>query len=225
MNRRHTLALTGSGIVAALSAMSGPVAASRPDHSLTAVEALIQRHARAVLAEKAAWDEVPSDDDPRRPDVRVQISKLLKGRDADGNDIFEPVWAYDNKRIEQSVNKHRDAVIGMWGHRPGETERLTELYAAKAAEKIATLAALQAEDDRILAEIGYTAAVDKASAALDAVRALEHEILSFVPQTLSAAVRKAQWAIAGAADDGDYYLDGADMQKLVASIAEVGAGS
>lgn len=223
--RRTALALTGSGLVAALATIATTARASSVDSSLAAVEVLIQRHADAVYAGKAAWEAIPSDDDPLRPCVRVQVGKLLKGRDDDGNDIFEPIWAYDDKRIEQSVNRHRDAMIGMWGHRPGETEILTERYAAKVAEKKAALAALQAEDDRILAEIGYTAAMDKASAALDAVRAIEQEILSFVPGTLAAAARQAEWATAGLADEGDYYLDGADMQKLVASIAAAGTVS
>ncbi len=224
-NRRTALALTGSGLVAALTTIATTSKASIHDASLAAVEALIQRHTDAVRAEKAAWDDVPEDDDPRRQHVRVQVGKLLKGRDDDGNDIWDPIWAYNDERIEQSINRHRDAMIGMWGHRPGETERLTDLYATKVTEKKEQLAALRAEDDRILAEIGYTAAEQKASAALDAVRALEHEILSFVPQTLAAAVRQAQWAIAGSEDDGDYYLDGADMQKLVQSIAAAGGVS
>jgi hypothetical protein len=221
--RRTALALTGWGVVAALTTIAATARASSVDPSLAAVEALIQRHAGAVNAGKAAWEAIPSDDDPRRPWVRVQVGRLLTGRDDDGNDIFEPIWAYSDENIEQLINRSRPASLSIGG--PERAAAVNERFDARIAAAKAELAALQAEDDRILAQIGYTAATEKASVALDVVRAIEHEILSFVPGTLAAAARQAEWATAGLADDGDYYLDGADMQKLVASISAAGAVS
>lgn len=217
-NRRTALALTGSGIVAALTSIATTATASTADSSLSDVEAVIQRHADAVIAERAAWDAVPSDDDPRRPHVRVQVGRRLVGRDNDGTDIWQPVWAHNEKHIDHVYAQNLHAFLSATDT-PERKAAVTERIEKRAAAKKAELAALRAEDDRILEEIGFTAAEETATAALDAVRAIEHEILSFVPQTLAAAIRQAQWAVAGTDDSSGYFLDGDDMRALVRSIA------
>lgn len=203
MNRRTALAVTGSALAASLASKSRAAQAAPADASLAELEHLIAAQAEAYQISIAKWDAAAAIEDgpamQAAPERRIQVGRLLGPRDDDGNDTWTPIYVYSNEGIEKHLNQHLDAMLSMWGHGPNGEERKQQIrdrYAQKISQKKAELAAIEADVARIEAECGYAAAEKAAAAASEAIDAIEETIVAFVPGSLAAAARKAEWVVA-----------------------------
>jgi hypothetical protein len=173
-------------------------------------------------ADRLAWQNIPDDDDPRRPQVNVQIGRHLRGHDANtGARIFEPIYAYDSATIEKAYEKNLLTSLSIYGSTPERADRIRRDHAEWASAKKAELAELEAADQRILDEIGYTAALARTETSSTAVKTVEAEIIAFRPASFAAAHRLATWAIAMIADDWSYVYDDHAI-SILESIAVAG---
>lgn len=213
-------ALLGIASIPVTVAPGKALAAKGSDPSLAALEALIARHTELIAAADLAWQQVPKiPESVVLPDARVQVGRRLLGRDDDGNDVYSPIWAMSDERIEEHYARNRSASLSIYGE--AKADEINARFDARIAEKKAELAAIDAEIDRISDEWGLTAAEKAAASASEAIFVLEREIKAFRPQSIAAAARLARWAV----QSHDYYLDRDDLIVVLTSIAGLGGAA
>ncbi len=204
INRRKALAL-----FAAASFIPAVAVAAEPSRLTTLIEA----HRAALELDKAAWEDV-SDfyDSPAgivTPRVRVQVGRLLVGQDDNRENIYEPIFAYDEAEVREHFSRHM-----IW---PSTRDALS----AQLQQKLNELREIEAEVQRINDGSGLTAVMEIARATAARVKAFEAEIMAFVPTTLSEAIELARWTLW--AYDYDYtYVRDHDSSEC-ALLAVLGA--
>lgn len=208
--------LTG---IAASSAMSFPAAAAQHDASLADVEALVAKHAQLVAAEFAAYDAVPDISHVKLPRARVKVGKKLIEKNDDGEDCFEPVWAYSEPEIIEAYTRIQGSMSAVLRD-PAKLAVQTDRWEAAKQEKLAEFRAVAAEKERLLVESGYRPAEDAAVALGWQRHQMELTIVAYRPTSLAAAVRLCAWAAAGS--DDTYWLDEKETKQLLLSIASAG---
>jgi hypothetical protein len=228
ITRRSTITGAAALLVTAGTAHAG----LDTDNSVTALRTLIARYEALCKIADGAWEKADiieaCEAMNSAPRVRVQVGKLLHmTRDENGNDNFDPIYAYSDLEIERKIKPHMDGRLAMcWG--PKKIEQAAAIragYAARIQTKKDELAALQAENDRIEIECGYRAAVDEASDASDACRAALQEIVGFLPSSLATAATLAAWIVWAASNDGVLQVGQDEVSTALASIAKAGAVS
>ncbi len=190
--------------------------------SLDDLERLIAEHKAAALIDEQLWVRVGEIDDSlpdELPMVRVQIARVLLGQNLDGSDAYRPIYAYDDKKIDAHIDDHLDAQLSLCGGNEELKANIRERYAASKARLKQKLADLSAERKKIEDDHGYTAALAAAKAQSDVTRALEGDVMDFVPSSLKAAARQAAWALALHEDEIFHSCEGLDFSRLVRSIA------
>lgn len=199
------------------------------DQSLTALEALIKAHAEAAQISGAKWEAAADIEDAikdRLPIVRVQVGRLLRmQRDDNGQDLYDPIYKYDEDDIEKFVRQHTDAMLGVWARGTNaekNRETIFQKHRASVQKLTAELAAIQAEHNRIEVESGYAAAREAAKEASRVTYDLEKQITSFVPATLAAASRLAAWIVEGLNEKFPSNLDEDDAIEALSAIAAAG---
>lgn len=154
-----------------------------------------------------------------KPRERIQVSKRFVGRDAEGADRFEPIYAYSIKDIE--AHERYSLETNMLFVRNGDQRaRVEGRYAQRVAEKADRLNAIKAQCQRIEDECGLTVALMHAKAASARVREIEQTILDLVPTSLEEAARKARWIVAELNDDRTYMNDREDIAQV--ALAAIG---
>lgn len=201
-----------------------PAAAAVPSGTVEAqLDTLIANHRDAVAIDNQRWDALEKIEEGiagTRPFCRVQTSRLLGLRNDDGTDNWTPIYSYTVEAIEKVRDDDIRHLVRFhcWGKgREAQEQQIREKRTAWADGKIAELQALEAERKRIEDESGYTAALASASASADAVRDIERAIVAMVPDTLTAAAKKAGWivrAYRGAGEGGSYLSDIDDVLLL-----------
>jgi hypothetical protein len=190
--------------------------------SLEELERLIAEHKAAALIDEQLWVRVGEIDD-RLPDdlpiVRVQIGRILMGKNLDGSDADKPIYAYDEKKVDADIDHHMEAQLALCGRNEALIANVRERYAASKARLKQKLADLSAERKRIEDDHGYTAALAAARAQSDVTKALEGRIMDFVPTSIAAAARQAAWALELHEDEIFHCCKGLDLSRLVKSIA------
>lgn len=181
LTRRTALALTGSGLTAALAGLA-VTASAQP----AGVQTMIEVHRAAIAVADALWlttSEI-SDANPAVSSTvpKVQYGFLLRGRNDDGTDDKEPLFAYTEETINKVVDRDRDTKLSIWGHGPaGEKNRLEINANAEArrermkGEFRRQKAELQAAEDAC----GLTAAAEAATAASRQSRSLLADLLAY----------------------------------------------
>jgi hypothetical protein len=169
--RRTALALTGAGLAAALSGFAAHAAMP------STIAAKIRAHAAACRAEEDAIDELERLEAANPiPPARVRYAYLLCGRDDEGNDIREPLYANTEEAIDRGLEPER-RVAHLFGPRDGAR------IEAKKARLVAELREARAVRRAALDACGITAACEKverlSDAAYEARRAvIEHQFTS-----------------------------------------------
>lgn len=234
MNALHSISRRNAlGLMAAVSfppTAAVAVAAAHPGDVPNALRELLDGHAAALAADNAAWDALADiEDEPEmknRSLPKVPIMKILRGRDDDGNDIWETRYAYSEEEIRKKVGEHMRAQLSLFPSGKSADVRaraqLTASYAEKADALVADLQRQQAERQRIEDEVGYTAARDSARATAASVKALEEQIIEYVPVTLSEAAMKAAWIVEAFHRD-EPYVD--TEEQLLEALAAIGRAS
>ncbi len=157
--------------------MTPIMAASRFD-----LPSLVERHklaAENVRRLSGEYNDIYDAADLGRP--RVRYSWLLTGRDDDGNDIKEPLYAYCRVQIEQIIEKERRTLLSISF---SGTDRVNARCEGRKARLIAELEEelrlhLEAEEDA-----GITAADEALNAADAELDALTNAFLALRPTTL-----------------------------------------
>ena len=201
----------GAGALAtAVVAAPLATAEAEPDTSLVELEVLLAAHEEAITQNNRNWEK--SDDLDTERSSKVRVGYVLRGLDDDGNDIKEPIFAYSVESILEHYERSKGPALSIWGSAPDGVERvrkINERYEEITREKIDEFLALEAEKKRREDASGYTAALAAAEAATAAVREIEARIMAFAPQSLAAARRLAQWALASS-ESNRHCFDGAD---------------
>lgn len=193
---------------------------------------LFEAYRRAIDEDKLAWDEISRLDElpelKDRPWPKVQVGRLIKGRNDDGTEIFDPIFAYNAADIEKKIETHRAARLSFEGTGPGSEERrkkVHEFYASMIANKEAELQALVDQRRKMEDAAGFTAAMEVANETCAKVKALEAKIIGYVALTIADAAAIAAWVIAGMADDALGYLSDAAPIDALKSLAKAGASN
>ena len=170
------------GMAATVALAADNVRAEKVDE----LEDLIRRYDEAWEIDVALWNAVPDD---YSPEIAVECEGIVYGWRG-GKEKFHHVTANTAEEIER---KHREwwrASIEAEPHKRAELQaRADQRLAEKLADLDAQRAAKKAHQDAS----GYTAAMERADAQVEVVRAIEAEIIDYVPQSLGQAARKAAW--------------------------------
>jgi hypothetical protein len=190
---------------------------------------MFRRHAEAWVIDSAAWDEFSDIIDCEAmyaaPFERVQVGKLYRYRDDDGADVCNPIYATtaDEIRAQYTKNDYWNSFgkgdlnsVGI-----ARKEREQAAWYARMDAKIAELDAIREEVRRIKNECGYSEAEARCNQTTDAVKAIESEIIAYVPQNLNEAARKTHWILSKYQGEEDNYLRDGDetLERTLASIA------
>lgn len=187
---------------------------------------LLNRHASTLVSYDAAWNRVSEIQDSAAmeasPIVRVQVGRRLKGRDDNGAEVWDPIYAYSAEQVTKRVESHMEAQLSIFpGDRNSQTrEKIKSGYRERMRQYLNQLDALRAECERIEIECGYTHALQEARANSDELKEIERLIIDFVPKTLGEASLKARW-IAQAYDAQSGYI-GDDENNLKFAIDAIG---
>ena len=198
---------------AALLASATPAAAWAPPRPNT-LTTLFQDHADAMTVDDEAWNRLSELEDSEtmsnQPRRRVQVGRMIMGRDENGEDVFDPIYCYTEEDIRENFERHLHPLLGV----------PVPAHMARMEAKLAEFRAIVAERQRIEDDCGYTGATKKAKATAARVKEIEQEILDFVPATLDEAARKAKWLVEQLRSDRTYLHDRDDVAEVVlASIA------
>lgn len=189
--------------------------------------ALFANYAVAVEANTRAWDEhsridgLPELQD--RPWPKVQVGRLYKGRDGEGNEIYNPIYAYRVDDIEKKVQSHLDAALAVHGNGRSAEDRIARIrksYADKAAEWTAELQGMVDQRKAMEDAAGLTAALEAGNATSAKVREIEQQIIAHVPTTLADVAAIAAWTIKGMSDDAENPLDDDAPLTVLASFGK-----
>lgn len=189
--------------------------ATAGDPSLAAIDDLIRRHEEAWKVDNAAWDDIP---DPELPLCRIEVARRYLGRDDNGEELYEPVYLFTEDQIRDSYQRNLKAHLSVWGGSPEREASIRAKYEKLLQQRLDELAALKAEVKRVEDESGYTGACKKARATAAIVKAIEAEIIAFVPQSLAAATRKVKWVLSVYEEERCYFADD-DFVDILQSIA------
>jgi len=200
-------------IKGAVVAASTPAAAFAPPALAASLATLIERHRLAIVEDRAAWDAVADvdallDTIPGRNMPKVHISNVLSWNGTER--VSTPTYAYSEEAIRKPILQHMEGQMAMAGTNEVMREKIRQGYMAKLEEKLADFRAQEAVYKQQEDEAGYTAAMEKARAAANVVRALEADIIAFVPQPLQDASTKAAWIVWAYEDDFCYLADTKD---------------
>jgi hypothetical protein len=209
INRRKALALVGLSAVSTATIPTEGIAMTATPSDLATIEGLIAAHAEAMLLNDKLWGRVGDLDTV--PCAKVEITRRYRGRDENGAEIFDPIYAYRAADIDERLQPHINAALSVWGRTDDDKRRIRDQFAACANEKKAELAAAEAECKRQQEASGYAAAAAAAERATETVKEIEAQILSFVPQSLAAAARLAQWGVEVYRSDEHCFYDPEEM--------------
>ncbi|CAM5579844.1 hypothetical protein ATER59S_05069 [Aquamicrobium terrae] len=168
MNRRNALAITATGITAALAGLAVKGAEAKAPAS--ELPALIDAHRKAYAAYEAACiraNEIEAAND--LPRVKVQLGRELVGKNPDGSNSFAPLYAVTESQIDRVIDNHL-AVAQSLRFGPKALEAHERRRQQLKADLAASRAALKAAEDAC----GLTAANDARDLAFD----LEQESLA-----------------------------------------------
>lgn len=194
---------------------------------LDELKALIETHKGTLAIDHEKWEavgEIAETIEGKVPRCRVQVSEILGFRDENGNNTFRPIYAYDEAEIESRRDRDIEVLAGQCGPSQKGVERIKEIREKRTAwanAKKAELVALKAERRRVEDESGYTAALKAAHASADAVRAIEAEIIAYIPSSFETAARKATWVV-DAYRDGNSYLSDDGDEALLSALKAIG---
>ncbi|MBN9250928.1 MAG: hypothetical protein J0I86_10170, partial [Mesorhizobium sp.] len=99
ISRRNVLTITGAGLAAALAGISVQAARTAPRNGLALLNELIEAHTAEYARNDELWERAGELD--TEPNCKVVVGRFYKGRDDDGENIYEPMYAYFNERIEE----------------------------------------------------------------------------------------------------------------------------
>lgn len=137
--------------------------------------ALFEEHRIALEADERAHAEVCRIDDlpelKERPFPRVQVGQMVRfGRNEDGTESHDPIFAYSLDGIERNLAPHRDVMLSLQGDGPGSEARKQKVrdgYAALVATKATELQALEDRHCQMEDAAGLTAANEAANEACE----------------------------------------------------------
>lgn len=186
---------------------------------------LIEQRKEAMKLDLDAWNKVGDVEDSGAMDalplVRVQLGKLRRGYNDEGNPIEEPIWGHSAEQVRAKMQKDFDAWMTFMVPKSGPIREKNVAEWEKAIQaKVDELAALQVEADRIKRESGYAEALSIARATTDAVKRIDRAIIMFVPRTLDEAVALASWVIEARKEEYTY-LEDEDFALVLGSIAGI----
>lgn len=219
ITRRTALAMTGSGLTAALAGLA-VTASAQP----AGVQTMIEVHRAAIAVADALW-LTASEISDANPAVgfavpKVQYSRLLLGRNDDGSDQFEPLFAYTEETIDKVVDRDLQADISIWGSGPGDAEKRRAAIHEKAEARRERLkgelrrqkAELQAAEDAC----GLTAAAEAATAASRQSRSLLADLLAYQCRDISEVTALATYLAECEAED---IVDAETLVEWVRALA------
>lgn len=188
---------------------------------------LFERHEEAYRIDDRAWNAVgDADESPimlARPAARVEVGRLIVGRDSNGDKVTEPIYAGSEGEIREYFERHMTPLLSGSPKWASADERIRHSYQVRLQAKLEEFHSVIEERQAAEAACGYTDALDAARGTSQAVRHIEEAILGFVPQTLSDAAHKARW-IVNAYNGGRSYL-GDDDRSLERALDSIGAAA
>jgi hypothetical protein len=221
INRRKALALVGLGAVSTAAIPAQGMAMTTTPSDLATIEDLIATLAKAYAENSKLWEIAGALD--TEPPCKVQVSRLYCGRDDEGNEQFNPVYAYSAEQIASCYDRHMNALLSINSHGPnGEAaaRKIRENIAARIKEKQKELTALNAAKESREIASGYRSAMDAVNASTDVVQSIEAQILGFVPQSMEVASRLARWAAETYRTDRHCLFDPEDL--LTTALNSIG---
>jgi hypothetical protein len=161
INRRNVLALTATGITAALTVSAATTATTKAP----SISALIEAH-RSAWADLVAATGYLSDIEEAAdlPPVRVQRGRLRTGVKMDGSEEWEPLYAYSEDDLNRQLDRDADVMRAIWKDNPAIANRVEQ----RRQRLLNEFRAKQAERDAAEAACGITAATAAREAASDA---------------------------------------------------------
>lgn len=203
LTRRSAIALTGSGLTAALAGVA--IASTQP----TNAHSLIEAHRAAVAFSDAKWNDL-GDVTEANPAVDLMCPKvqygrlLLAGRNDDGTDNWKPLFAYDEATIDKEINRDRDARMSFWGFGPKGEDRKAEIHANAEARRERLKAELRrqtAEANAAEDACGITAAREIATAASRAATERKDALLAHPCRDMGEVAAVAAYLVECEAED------------------------
>lgn len=195
-------------------------------NSLKGLQSLIAEHTRLWQVDCAAWHAFGNINECEaartRPALRVQIGSIIMGRNENGQDIKEPKYFSSEKAITDEFRRWEEYDLGLIIRRNDvdAIAKRKQHFDAKIAAKVAELSAIQTERKRIEDACGYTAAEEKLTQTGAAVKAIETQIIGFVPEDIETARLLASWAVDSYENEVGYLVCDDDQRfQVLASIA------
>ena len=195
ISRRNALTLTGAGLVAALAGFASHAAHTAPRNGLDMLNELIDAHTAEYARNDELWERAGELD--AEPNCTGVLGRLYRVKSDDCENIYKPIHAYCNEQIDEFYERDLSAQLSIWGNGPAGAEnarKIHERYAALVTAKKAELAALGAEKERREIASGFHAAYVAAAASSEALKVIEAQITAFVPASMAAVIRLAQWS-------------------------------
>lgn len=215
--------LRGAAIVAA-----NPTLALAKPPNVSSLSALVENQRLARETDCAAWrrvgeitDALEAKGDHLLP--KVQTSMLLTAW-GDKGPIKVAQYSYSEDDIRKVFMERMSSSLSLVSARNDEQrEKVRADYMQNMERKLAGFREQERAYKRREDEAGYTAALEEARETSDAVKAVEAEIIAYVPSTLEEAASKAAW-VAWAYDDDYCYIcdDGDGASALVAALRAIG---
>ena len=220
-DRRTVIAKSPAAALAAGAVTAPPMVAEAND--LEKLNTLIEAHTKAIEVDIAAWRalaDIEAVMEDNRPIARVQIGRLFRGRDDEGNEISDPIWAYDESDIESGFAEHRNIYMDLFARTDTEKAKYKSIFDEKVRLKKDELAAIEAEVKKIDHASGHTEALAAAMATTRDVKTVEAEIISLVPESVDTAALKAKWLISAHASEFSY-VENEHLMPALSAIAEM----
>ena len=219
VDRRAILNATAAAGIA--TGVAAPVIAAE-NTDLARLNALMDAHAKAIEADTVTWRALGEIEDAMEdfPIVRVQVGRLFRGRDDEGNEIHDPIWACNESDIEKRYAQHCDAFLGLSGQNDTAKAKIKSDYDEIVQRKKDELAAIRAERKKRDDTCGFTDALAAARASSKNVKAIEAEIISLVPDSADVAALMAKWLIAAHANEFSY-VDDEHLMPALSAIAKM----
>ena len=220
INRRSALlAISGAALIP-LSPASAVVGSPR-------LNLLFEAHKYAKAKDGETWSHVVEMESlifGKLPNCRVQVGRILRGRDDDGNETWTPIYSYSTEDIDSRAESNAETYVRLNARGPNAADiekAIRKAQAEWAGRKKGELTALQAESKRIEDESGYTAALEDAVAISEYVKNIEAEIVAFVPDTLQMAAEKAAWVIEAFSEENGAYLSDRGEDGLIDALKAI----
>lgn len=195
ISRRNALTIIGAGLAAALAGFSVQAARTAPRNGLALLNELIEAHTAEYARNDELWERAGELD--TEPNCKVVVGRFYRGKDVDGENIYEPIYAYCDEQIDEFHERDLSAQLSIWGNGPAGADnarKIQERHNVKVASKKAELAALEAERKRREIASGFHAAYAAAGASSEALKVIEAQISAFVPASMAEVIRLAQWS-------------------------------